>query len=303
MTRQSRCIVSALVGLIMFPTLTFACACGCNVFTVGTRWTMPTSAGFSVSLQYNYMNQIRNWSNWQSAPADQNEDLAIRTNFYTLGIQYLADRDWGFMVETPIWNRFFKTTDDDGDIASVNHTSFGDIRLLGMYTGISDDMSVGLEFGLKLPTGAFHESLLDPDTQVGTGTTDLLLGAYKMGQENEWGWYVQVMWQHSLNTREEYRPGDNFDVNGGVHYDGMLSTFMIAPVLQLAGSFRGIDSGHKAESENTGYERLYISPGLQFVASHNLVFYADLKIPIVTHVRGVQLVAPALVNLAIGFRI
>ena len=205
------------------------------------------------------------------------------------------------MVETPVWNRYFRTTEDDGNSALATHTSFGDVRLMGMYTGLSEDMSTGLQFGLKLPTGPIHESLLDRDTQIGTGTTDLLLGGYQMGQEKGWGWYAQVMWQRAFNTRDGYRPGDSFDVNFGVHYDGLLNNFRIVPVLQIAGSFRGIDAGENSDPDNTGYERLYISPGLQVLATARFTLYGDLRIPVATHVRGVQLVAPALLNLTAGY--
>jgi hypothetical protein len=301
MTRAGMVLVFALIAALATPSMALACACGCNVFTVGAQWTMPTTAGFGAFMQYNYMNQNRNWGNWQSAPADANDDQEIRTSFYTLGIRYMADRDWGFMAEAPVWNRYFRTLGDDGDVASVNHTSFGDVRLMGMYTGISEDMSTGIQFGLKLPTGVFHQSLLDRDTQIGTGTTDLLLGGYQMGQENGWGWYAQVMWQHAFNTREEYKPGDSFDVGSGIHFDGLLHSFRIVPTLQLAGSFRGIDSGANADPENTGFSRIYISPGIELVATNHFSVYGDLRIPLMTHVRGVQLVAPALVNLTMDY--
>ena len=301
MTRLARYFLFVVTGVLVVPAATFACACGCNVFTVGDRWNMPTSAGFGAFLQYNYMDQTRNWGSWKGASADANPDQEIRTHFYTLGVQYMADRDWGFMVEAPVWNRYFRTTDDDGNTALATHTSFGDVRLMGMYTGLSEDMSTGLQFGLKLPTGPINESLLDRDTQIGTGTTDLLLGGYQMGQEKGWGCYAQVMWQHAFNERIGYRPGDSFDVNCGIHYDGLLSSFRIVPVLQIAGSFRGIDSGGNADPDNTGYERLYISPGLQVMATTHFTLYGDLRIPLLTHVRGVQLVAPSLVNLTVGY--
>ena len=301
MTRLAMYFVFFAAGVLFVPAATFACACGCNVFTVGARWSMPTSAGFGAFLQYNYMDQSRNWGNWQSASADANQDQEIRTNFYTLGLQYMADRDWGVMAEAPVWNRYFRTIDDDGNLAAATHTSFGDVRLMGMYTGLSEDMSTGIQFGLKLPTGAFNESLLDRDTQIGTGTTDLLLGGYQMGQEKGWGWYGQVMWQHAFNERDGYRPGDSFDVNFGAHYDGLLSSLRIVPVLQLQGSFRGIDGGDNANPGDTGFERLYVSPGLQLIATSHLSLYGDLRIPIMTHVRGNQLVAPALVNMTMGY--
>jgi hypothetical protein len=191
--------------------------------------------------------------------------------------------------------------DDGGDIASASHISVGDIRLLAMYSGISEDMSTGVQFGLKLPTGAFHESLLDRDTQIGSGTTDLLLGGYQMGQGNGWGWYGQLMWQHALNTRDAYRPGGSFDVSVGIHYDGFVKTLPIVPTLQLANSFRAIDSGGNADPPNTGFERVYLTPGVEVIATNHFTIFADLRIPIITHVRGFQLVAPALINLTMNY--
>jgi len=301
MTRPGTILAFALLLTLSFPAMTFACACGCNVFTVGAQWTMPTSEGLGAFLQYNYMNQNRNWGSWRNAPAGANSDQEIRTSFYTPGFRYMADRDWGFMAEAPVWNRYFKTIGDDGNLASVNHTSLGDIRLMGMYTGISEDMSTGIQFGIKLPTGVFHQSLLDRDTQIGTGTTDFLLGGYQMGQEDGWGWYAQIMWQHAVNTRESYKPGDSFDVSSGIHFDGLLNSLGIAPTLQLAGSFRGIDSGDNADPNNTGFSRIYLAPGIELVATDHLSVYGDIRIPLMTYVRGVQLVAPALVNLTVDY--
>jgi hypothetical protein len=124
-----------------------------------------------------------------------------------------------------------------------------------------------------------------------------------MGQEKGWGWFAQVMWQHAVSMREEYRPGDSFDVNLGAHYDGLLGSLGIVPVLQFQGSFRGIDSGGNAHPDDTGFERFFISPGLQVAASAHFTVYADLRIPLVTHVRGNQLVAPALINMTMSFNI
>ena len=114
-----------------------------------------------------------------------------------------------------------------------------------------------------------------------------------MGQENGWGWYAQAMWQHAFNARDGYRPGDSFDINGGVHYDGLLNSLGIVPVIQLRGRSVGIDSGENRTRIIQDMEDC-ISPGIEVVATNHLRLYADLRIPLVTHVRGDQLVAPAL---------
>jgi hypothetical protein len=294
-------ILIIFVVVMLMPARLLACACGCNVFSVGGRWMMPISTGISLHFTYNYMNQYQNWNGWNSTGSDLNEDKTILSEFYSLNMQYMIDRSWGIMVDAPFWNRYFKTTDDDGSLTSVNHFSAADIRLMGIYTGISEDMSIGIQFGLKLPTGPYDQSLLDRDTQIGSGTTDLLLGGYHMEQENGWGWYAQMMWQHAFNYKDGYKPGDSFDLSFGAHYDRFINIYKMAPMLHLAASFRGADKGIDAEPDNTGYFRLYLSPGIEVKFNNQFQIYGNFKIPLTTHVNGYQLVAPALVDVTIGY--
>lgn len=301
MTRISRILIATVVTILLQSSRALACACGCNAFTVGTMWNMPTTSGFSISLHYDYMNQSQDWGAWHHASPEVSDDKDIRTSFYTLGFQYMPTREWGFMVEAPVWDRYFETIGNGGKIAAVDHTSLGDVRITSIYTGLSEDMSTGLQFGVKLATGPTDQSLMDRDTQIGSGSTDLLLGGYRMGQENGWGWYGQVVWQHAFNSHDGYRPGDDLDLSTGIHYDRLLEELRIIPLLHLVASFRGIDNGPKANPGNTGYERVFVSPGVELVASGNLRLFGDWKIPIVTHVRGHQLVAPALFSVTMGY--
>jgi len=298
-----RAVVLSSLLLFFAQGISFACACGCNVFAVGPRWMMATTTGTIISLQYDYMNQYDNWSGSGKVSPDLNGDKQILTNFYTLGFQSMISREWGIMGELPLWTRYFRTTDDGGNPASVTHTAVGDLRLLGMYTGFSEDMSTALMFGIKLPTGPIDLSLMDRDTQIGTGTTDALLGAYQMGQEENWGWFGQFMWLHALNTRDDYRPGDGLDITVAAHYDGLIKNYGVVPMVQLLGSFRWSDSGINADPDNSGYQRLFLAPGFEMNAIGSLRMYADMRIPLVTHVTGTQLVAPYLMNLTLSLGI
>ncbi len=291
-------VSSAMAAAI--PLQAEACACGCNVFTVGSRWMMPISAGYSVSLQYDYMDQSSAWGNWRTVSPESIPDQEIRTHFYTAGFQFMPDRNWGVMVELPVWDRYVRTTNEEGDPYEVHHTSLGDVRLSGLFTGLSEDMSTGIQLGLKLPTGPYDQPQLDRDMQIGSGTTDFLLGGYQMGQESGWGWYGQALWQHALNTKAGYRPGDSFDIGAGIHYDGFLSLLSVLPTLQVAVSFRAKDAGENSDPENTGYERLFLSPGIDVVVG-NLLIRSNVKIPVMTHVNGTQLVAPVLFGVTVGY--
>ena len=72
-------------------------------------------------------------------------------------------------------------------------------------------------------------------------------------------------------------------------------------MLQLVASFREVDSGTNAHPDNTGCERLYVSPGIEMTASDHLSIFGDLKIPVLTHVRGCQLVVPTFSTITVRY--
>src|SRR5579863_1788744 len=93
-------VIAGLIALATFlfglsPTTTWACACGCGVFEVGTAGMMPTDQGGIAYIEWDTMDQNQNWSGGHAAPAANNGDKDIRTDFYTAGLQYLFNRDWG----------------------------------------------------------------------------------------------------------------------------------------------------------------------------------------------------------------
>jgi hypothetical protein len=263
---------------------------------------MVTLPGTRLFFQYSYLDQSQNWSGLQRAPSDLNSDKLITTSFYAFGMQYMAKRDWGLMVSVPLWDRYRSGIDDDGNAFSVRHRSIGDAKVMGMYTGFSDDMSTALSFGLKLPTGRFNETLLDRDTQIGSGTTDVSLSAYQMAQENGWGWYIQGALVSPLSERNGYKPGNDFSAAVGFHYDGLNSSFGVVPIASIVASLRGRDSGTQADPENSGYARLFVSAGVEVVLSKSIHFDFDTGLPIYSRVNGNQLISPQLLNSTLSYQ-
>jgi hypothetical protein len=190
--------------LSLLPQQAFACACGCGVFDVGGSSMMPSGQGGTVYLEYDYVNQDRNWNGSSRAPLTDNEDKQVRTSFYVAGLQYMFNRNWGVEVQVPYTDRHFTTTDEDsGNIVSFDHSDFGDIRITGIYSGFSSDMSTGLLFGVKLPNGDYGFHGFDRDTAIGTGSTDALLGFYHQGRltrDNLYGWFVHGIWDQPVLT-------------------------------------------------------------------------------------------------------
>ena len=100
-----------------------------------------------------------------------------------------------------------------------------------MYTGLSEDMSTGLLAGVKVPTAMAYPPC-DRDTQIGTGSTDLLLGAYHLGtlptklgtlpltfKERPFNYFVQVNYDLPLWEQDQYTPGREVDGAVGAYYD------------------------------------------------------------------------------------
>jgi hypothetical protein len=280
-----------------------ACACGCGVFSVGTSALLPQGEGGSAYLEYEFLNQTENWSGTSSSPAALNDDKNIRSDFYTAGLQYMFSRDWGLSLAVPYTDRLFIT--EDGGLQSFHHDALGDVRLMAMYTGFSDDMSTGLEFGLKLATGDYTYKGMDRDTSIGTGTTNLLLGAYRqvnLDAENLWTGFGQLHYDRAFAAHAGYRPGNELDAAAGVYYSGWQfgRKGTVAPVLQLLVSDRLRDTGVNADNPDTGYLRVLAAPGLELDLGKTR-FYADVEFPLYQDVNGQQLVAPRQYKLIASF--
>jgi hypothetical protein len=287
------------------PGTGLACACGCGVFDVGLGSIFVNHGGPTVFLEEDFLDQDRNWSGRQAAPAEDNPDKRIRTFFTTVGAQYLLDRSWGMTIEIPYWQRQFTTTLADGSIGTFNHGALGDIRVKGAYTGLSADLSTGITFGVKLPNGDSTYPNFDPDTEIGSGSTDLLLGVYQLGRvtaDNRWSWFANAQWQQPLWHKAAYRPGAELDGAGGVYYGGWtFGGTRLTPIVQLELTYRRHDGGPQGNPLDTGYVRAYAASGVEVDAGRARL-YLEAALPVYTNVSGNQLVAGALFRLNAAWR-
>ena len=295
--------VTAFLLLLTGPSLAHACACGCGVFEVGTASMFPTQRGGMVSLEYDFMNQNGNWSGTSSAPAADNADQQIRTSFVTASAQYMFTRAWGVGVEVPYWDRLFRTANDSGDIVGFTHAALGDVRVRGTFAGFSADLSTGVTAGLKLPTGDYKYANFDRDTEIGTGSTDFLLGAYHIGPltaDRKWTWFVDGQWDQPFTYSGEYHPGSEVDLTAAISHAGYHSgSVIVAPLLAVIGATRTRDSGADSNPGDSGYDRVLVAPGLDAsLAGMRATLTVD--VPLYEKVNGNQLVAPDLFKLVVG---
>jgi hypothetical protein len=303
----------ALVALLGLPAdAALACACGCSVFDVGGLETpQEENSGGRVFFEFWSGDQYENYVGDARTSSALNTDKEINSQWFNVGFEYMFNRQWGIFVRVPTTTRALTTETDfqfPGQIQTFRSTSVGDIEIMGMYTGFFPDMSTGVEFGLKLPTGTFTAPGIDRDTQIGSGSTDLLLGGFHRGLltgDNAWQYFGQVMLRQpflyqnavdpqgffdgNLGVVQSYHPGMQVDGAVGIVYNNLyhvLGFDKITPLGQVIISHRDADSGTGADPFNSGFDRVMLSPGIEFTKvvdeANNRVIktYFDIEVPV-----------------------
>jgi hypothetical protein len=331
-------LVAAFAAYTFTTTTAHACACGCSVFDIGGGM-MPQEDdhGGRVFFEYWGSNQTQNWIGNSKASAALNFDKNLNTNWFSVGAMYMISREWGFMVRVPYANRSLTTdTGSPGGVETFRTNAFGDVEVMGIYTGFFKDMSTGVMFGLKLPTGQFTAPGMDRDNQIGTGSTDLLLGGFHRGLltgDNAWQYFMQAMWRIPVLFQSApdpqgffdgnpggsltYKPATQVDGAIGILYNNLYNVLgfdKITPLGQLIISHRDHDTGTGADPLNTGFDRIMISPGIEFTKvideanKRVLKTYVDVEIPIYYRTNAAnnagtygQLISPYLIKAVVSY--
>jgi hypothetical protein len=313
-----KCLITFIIAVPPLVTMSTiaarACACGCSVFDVGGGLLpQENDHGGRVFFEYWYSDQTQNWIGNAKGSALANTDKEVKGIWTNVGGEYMFNREWGLMMRIPVViDRSLSTTTNQaaGTVETFSSKDIGDVEIMGMYTGFFKDMSTGVIFGLKLPTGPYNAFGLDRDTQIGSGSTDLLLGGFHRGMlsgDNAWQYFSQIRWQQPFLYRtaldpqtafdgnpnpgvpQMYKPGYQVDGAGGILYNNwynVLGLDKITPVGQVIISHRANDTGDAADPYNSGFDRVMISPGIEFTkvvdeANNRVVkLYLDVEVPI-----------------------
>ena len=305
-----------LVALLLSTREASACACGCSTYTVGTGNNFPDGPGGMVWTEYDYVGQSQNWSGLGPSAAGNNPHKLIETSWLQGGFQYFFNEKWGASVVVPSANRIVRAESEDGmevqqgEAATAPKTftkqwwGIGDLRLNGYYTGFSPDMSTGVNLGMKFATGNWTVPDIDRDNQIGTGSTDILVGFFhrhRITMDAKWSWFADAQLDAPVITQAGYTPGLQFNGTAGVYYTGLkLGGVKIRPLGQMLFVNRASDSGPAADPRNTGYQQLSLSPGIEFDFK-KVRLYADAELPVMNNVVGNQLIAPCTVKVIASY--
>jgi hypothetical protein len=309
----------AVVAVALSPGAQACASCGCTLSSDWQGQGFSAEPGLKLDLRYDYLNQdqLRSGTGTISASAaaklttasgdPQEVERFTRNNYLTLGFDYALSEYWGINVQLPYIRRSHGTlgTGSDGsnpaDGAYDSKTSgLGDIKVLGRYQGLTARNNFGVTFGLKLPTGSHtltgtstnpanpgDTAAIDRGLQHGTGTTDVIFGAYYFDSLNgSWDYFAQATVQAALNSRDQYKPGTGYNFNLGARYTGFEG---VLPQIQLNTRHVLHDTGDNADQGSTGGTLVYLSPGMVVPLSKQASLYGFVQLPIYQDVRGVQL--------------
>jgi len=327
----------ALAFAAAVPASCLACAtCGCSLSTDAATG-FSTATGWRVSLQFDDIdqNQLRHGNHPISAAqvaainnagGDQEVEHDTVNRTFTFALSYSPDEDWNAKLFVPYVDRGHSTFAaasnpiSGADASGASIKGLGDIRVVGTFQGLLPAKSLGLQFGVKLPSGhyggpnadgsgvtgrhpaAFHSgplaqnaspgNLVDTSLQAGTGSTDLIVGAfYHRPVAGDVDAFVNGQFQFAIAERlhqagADFRPGNTATLSFGARYKANPD---VAPQLQVNLYHKGADQGALADNPDSAGTVAYLSPGLTFSVASNVQAFGFAQLPVFSHLVGYQL--------------
>ena len=332
MTKWLAAIGISVLGLLAAANASACASCGCSLGTDWADLNASSKGGFTFDLRYDYLDQdqLRYGTGTISPVAasqivndgnPQEVEKYTKNQYVTASLDYSSGGNWGVNVSLPYIVRDHETlgtasdgiTEGPGGGSYVSSTSdVGDVRIVGRYSGFLPRHNFGILFGLKLPTGktgltgtstdptAPAPVTIDPGLQPGTGTTDLIAGAYYADSLNmNWVYFSQFLYQRAFNTVNQYRPGDSYNLSFGLKYMGFDG---FTPQIQLNARYIRHDTGANADTVSTGGTLVYLSPGVTVPVAKKTSLYGFVQLPVYQGVNGVQLAPKYTASVGVRYR-
>jgi hypothetical protein len=311
-------LIAAAVGAL--PSIA-AASCGAAFCSVNSNWTSESAlvdSGSSFDLRYEYIRQDQPRTGTDDIavgqiPHHHDEVSTVNRNLVASYSRSFAG-GWGMSVVAPVVDRNHTHIHNHRGEQLIDRWSFtelGDVRVMGRYqlpltSDAANPGTVGVSFGVKLPTGQFDVANGDGDVaerslQPGSGTTDAIVGAYyhrKLPQMNS-SWFAQAQYQRALKERDGFKPGAQFGADVGYRY---AATEKLGLLAQLNAVVKRRDSGAEAEPDDSGSRSVFLSPGVSYAVADNMEVYAFYQHPVYQKVNGVQLTAPRALVIGISGR-
>lgn len=326
-----------IFALGAMPLAAQACAtCGCTLSTDAATGYSATS-GWRINLDDTFIdqNQLRHGTGKATPqqvvdqPADPSAgggeiEKGTINRYVNMSVAYRPNADWGFSMLLPYVLRGHTTYGDQDQpympaqtaadqISGSRIAGLGDIKLLASYQGFLPVHNLGVQFGVKLPTGHYggenddgavfgqptsfrsgpaRGEAVDTSLQAGTGSTDLIVGAYYYQPVSQnFDAFINGQFQAAVAQRldtagADFRPGNLATMSVGLRYEAHANW---VPQLQINLLHKGADQGALADTPDTAGTVAYLSPGISATLAKHVQVYAFVQLPVYSHLAGYQL--------------
>ncbi len=272
-----------------------------------------SGAGLRLSLQYDYIHQDQLRSGTRaisSVPSGYELERETLNRYVTAGVSYSPDSAWNINLLVPYVARTHSTfgevesgTGEPPGLSSSRSSSLGDVRLIGSFQGFLPTRNLGVQLGVKLPTGQYGTAVnfyggpkagtpLDASLQPGTGSTDIIVGAYyfqAISQDFDFfanGQFQSALQHHRNQPGNDFRPGNATTVSFGLRY---VAQPRLIPQIQVNLLRKSRDQGALADVQSTAGNVAYVSPGVSARVVSTLQVYGFVQVPVYSNLYGYQL--------------
>ena len=269
-------IFALFILIITTVSSSHACdVCGCSLGSnyfgilpqfdkhfVGVRWH---HSSFFAQMNHNSELLEREYSN------DSYHQLELWGRFY------LSPRIQLF-TSVPYSINFMR-----GSHQTVTASGIGDISVLVNYTLVNTGEDVGNPWrhiwlaggGVKLPTGDFLQedngTLVNPNFQLGTGSTDFVLNTVYTVRYQNYGINLGATRQFNTENPEAYRFGNQWNTSAQLFYWRQMKSWSLLPNVGVYYETAEMHTDEGFRQLNTGGEAWFAQAGLD-------VYYQDLAI-------------------------
>ena len=256
-------------------------------------------------------------------PGPQEVEHGTINRYFSAGVTYSPNANWSYSALVPYINRthtsYNNVSPEDitaADLSDAHSIGLGDIKLIGSYQGLLPTHNFGVQLGFKLPTGRYGGQnvvtgatvgrdpvffktgpnaalgeALDTSLNPGTGSTDLIVGAYfyKAVSQN-FDAFVNTQLQttiaHDLDlANADFRPGTTQNLSFGLRYERNPRW---VPQLQVNVTHKLHDQGALADNTDTAGTVVYLSPGLTAMVAKQVHAFAFVQRPVFSYLEGFQ---------------
>jgi hypothetical protein len=281
------------LALVAAVVATNAAACDYCLISQGISPLLTQNgAGLKVAQRYTRLDNVYNGTDKVDNPGVKEEYWSTElSGFYGFTDRFLV------LVDLPL-----RKTRGDGELMegpggeperedmTGGATGRGDVSVLGRYTVFSrhtldaTTLLAGV-FGLKLPTGSTSQhsdqgEYLDAHLQLGTGSTDLLLGVsanHVLGRYSVSANLLASITGEGETGDTSHRFGNslNYDVTGKYRVSPAVigeSSNELFLALGVNGEYRQHEKLDGDTVPDSGGHTIYLTPGIQYVAGVHWVF-------------------------------